>query len=678
MTGFDLRLKILGLFIGVLLVTLTGRLWVLQLTRWIDFQEQALQNRTSIVTTPAPRGLIYDRHGRVLAENRPNWRLVVTPAMLPNSSSEREDIVRCLASILRDHDVSTTDVRNAIDEACASGRSVKPTPLGSFADNLPLEIVAQIEERSLDLPGVEVAEYFQRHYPYGDLAAHVIGYARPINSEEYERWRDLKYPVIGPDEEEVERRALAPWDHDPVYRSDSNFGKSGVEAGYELDRAADPIVPILKGRRGMLVYEVDVHNRPIRLLREERVPEQGAGVYLTLDLDLQGVAEEAVEAAVGGRLTGAAVLMDVNTGGVLAMASKPSVDPNKWVRGFSSEEYQRYANDPRHPFMNKAISGTYPPGSIFKMVTALAGLETTDVSPHEAHLCRGRIGIRGGGSVWYHNCWTDHNARIDMWEGIAQSCDIYFYELVRKAGTTSDAIAEYGRLFGMGSATNCGLPAEAEGRVPDREWKADYLDEDWYTGDTFQYSIGQSFLRVTPLQMAVMTAAIANGGRVISPRLVRKIEWPQYMQRGPTLFQAEEIRRLEIDPDHFRIVQEGMKRVVYGERGTARALQDLDFTVAGKTGSAQFDLDKKTHAWFVAYAPYENPRFAVSVLITEAGSGGEIAGPVAATILEAAMEKYGDGSTLDEPYLVPDEPLAPELDVAAASEPSRADSPHDG
>ncbi|MEA3403548.1 MAG: penicillin-binding protein 2 [Armatimonadota bacterium] len=638
MTGFDLRLKTLGLIISALLALLAGRLWMLQLTQWVDYTGQALANRTSVVSTPAPRGLIYDREGRVLAENRPQWSITITPADLPEEQSDRDKIIKRLASILRERDVSTADVRQAIDTICEDV-SVKPTPLGDFAVDVPLEVVAQVEERALELPGVGVEEGFRRSYPHGDLASHVLGYARAISEEQYSQWGDLQYPT----DREPQGLGVEPWQDDPVYGPQSLFGQSGIEAACELDESTDPPTPVLHGRRGMRVYEVDVFNKPLRLIREERVPQQGAGVYLTLDLDVQRVAERALAQAVGATRTGAVVLMDVHTGEVLAMASKPSIDPNRWVKGFSDEEYQRLASDERHPFYNKAISGTYPPGSTFKMITALAALESTGLSPQQEFVCEGII--HEGADHQPFRCWRrSGHGRLNLWGAIGQSCDVYFYELVRKAGTTSDAIAKYARLFGLGESTRCGLPSEAPGLVPDREWKADVRDEDWYTGDTLQFAIGQSFLRVTPLQMAVMTAAIANGGTVISPHLVRKTVWPEYLNRGPTVFKAEVVRQVPVDPANLKIVQQGMRRAVVSRHGTAHALADSGLSLAGKTGSAQVYLDKKTHAWFVCYGPYDDPRFACSVLVTEGGHGSETAAPVALRVMKAAMLKYRHGN----------------------------------
>lgn len=647
MTGFDLRLKIFGLFISALLATLTVRLWMLQLTRWVDFAGQALANRTSIVSTPAPRGLIFDRNGHVLAENRPSWGITITPANLPEDDAEREKVVTRLASILRQRGVSTTQVREALDEI-ATQRHVRPMDLGDFADDLSFATVAQVEEQRLDLPGVNIAERFKRYYPYGDLAAHVLGYARLISSEQYEEWKTLEYPRPASESSEEspgEQVQIEPWRRDPIYSPDSIVGQSGIEMAAELDRSVDPPIPILQGRRGMRVWEVDVLNRPLRLIREERVPQQGAALYLTLDLDLQRIAEAALAKAVGSRRTGAAVLLDVRTGEVYAMASKPSIDPNLWVRGFSAEEYQRLLEDPRNPFYNKAIQGTYPPGSIFKMISAAAALETTGIKPETSFVCRGEIYVGAGHQRF--GCWKNHNGYLNLWQGIAQSCDVYFYEMVRKGGLTSDAIARYARAFGLGKPTGIGLPSEAAGLVPDREWKADARDEDWYTGDTLQMAIGQSFLRVTPLQMAVATAAVANGGEVLRPRIVRKILWPEYLERGPTLFRPEVLNRVPVRPENLKVIQQGMRRAITDPAGTAHWIAASGLPLAGKTGSAETFPDKPTHAWFVAYGPYENPRFACAVLVTEGGHGSETAAPVAVAIMGAALHKYGGGGPAD-------------------------------
>jgi penicillin-binding protein 2 len=644
--GFDMRLKLMAGLIGAALFALGGRLWMLQITRWADwyttdgqlrpgYAKMALFNRTQVIRTPAPRGTIHDRNGIVLAETRAVWTACVTPAELPTDPSEREGVIVRLASVFRGQ-ATSAEIREAIEQMQGS---VDPLPLGSFAEDVPLEIVAQIEEARSDLPGVSVIERFKRYYPYGKLAAHVLGYARGITEEQYEQVKDLEYPTRpgeATEEAEVARR-------DPVYARDSEFGQTGIEWALELDRSADPPVPILQGRHGALEYQVDVRNMPLGP-PEERPSEPGASVYLALDRDLQKTAEEALHEAVERhRSTGAVVLMDVHTGEVLVMASRPSVDANWWGSGFTSEEYEGRANDPRHPFYNNAIAGEYPPGSVFKIISALAALQTTSVSPQQTYVCNGRI--HEGADHRRFKCWVwpakPGHHRLDFLQAIAQSCDVYFYELVRKAGTTSDAIARYARLFGLGTSTQCGLPGEADGLVPDRKWKLDEKGKGWWTGDTLQFVIGQSFLTVTPLQMTVATAAIANGGKVLKPQLVRKIVWPAYMRRGPTLYTPKIVREADVAEENLQLVRRGMRLAVTHKYGTAHNLADYELPIAGKTGSAQHYPDKQTHAWFVCYAPYHNPRFACAVIVTEGGYGSTTAAPIAAKVMSEALRKYG-------------------------------------
>lgn len=644
--GFDIRLKALGVLMGVVLIALIGRLWLLQITRWSDYctsdgelrvgyRKLALFNRTAAIRTPAPRGTIYDRQGNMLAETRAVWSACITPADLPDDLAQREELIVRLASIFRGS-ATSAEIREAIGGICAQG-SVDPLPLGSFAEDIPLEIVADIEEHRSELPGVSVIEHFRRHYPYGKLAAHVLGYARGITDEQYEEVKELECPAP-PGESGDDTEAVRA---DRVYARDSEFGQTGIEWALELNRSNGPPTPILQGRHGILEYQVDVRNRPLRVIRE-RLPERGASVYLTLDLELQKLAEEALHQTVEHYgTTGVVVLMDVRTGEVLVMCSRPSVDANRWAAGFTDEAYETLANDPRKPFYNKAISGEYPPGSAFKIISAVAALQTTSVRPSHTFVCGGII--HEGTDHQPFRCWVypDRHRRLDFLWAIAKSCDVYFYELVRKGGLTSEAIAKYARAFGLGESTNCGLPAEVDGLVPDRTWKLDEKGEGWWTGDTLQFVIGQSFLTVTPLQMTVATAAIANGGKVLKPQLVRKIVWPAHVRRGPTIYKAQVTREVKAAPESLKMVRDGMRLAVTAEKGTAHNLADPNLPLAGKTGSAQSYLDRQTHAWFVCYAPDDHPRFACAVLVTEAGYGSTAAAPIAAKVMGAALRKYG-------------------------------------
>jgi penicillin-binding protein 2 len=670
LAGFDNRLKFLVVMIGVLMLTLIGQLWMLQLSNrvsanddsdaplWMRFTTRAMQNRTKIVRTPAPRGMIYDRAGKVLVENRPEWNVVVTPADLPAQASDRESIILQLASTLRDTGVTTAELREGLDDIRLR-MPVLPVLLCDAGKDLTLRQVAEIEERRLELPGVSIVEEFRRNYVNDDLASHVLGYARKIDDEQYEANRDLQYP-----DPEAEPDPIADMlGGDPVYGQESDFGQNGVEASCELDRTVDPPMPVLQGRRGREIWEVDSRARPLRLI-SERLPAEGAGVRLTIDLRLQQDAERLLEARVGSRLTGAIILMDVNSGDILAMSSKPSINPNRWASGFTPDEFSRLINDPRKPLYNQAIAGTYPPGSIFKMVSLFAALQTTSVKPSQTYYCDGIIHL--GARHTPYRCWKrDGHKTLDMYGGMAQSCDVYFYKLVIEAGTTSDSIAKYARLFGLGEPTGCGLPGEQAGLVPDRQWKEDAdmpegEDNIWTTGNTVQYIIGQSFLMVTPLQMTVVTAAVANGGQVLKPRVVREITWPEHMGREPTVTQPEVVRTIQASAENFAVVQRGMRLAVTSRLGTAHNLVDTGIGLAGKTGSAQWRLDRTTHAWFACYAPYKNPRFAVVCFVSEGGHGGSTAGPPAAALLKAALKLYPDGC--------PVEPPAPPADDQADTE----------
>jgi len=676
-TGFDNRLRFSAVLIGVIMLTLIGRLWMLQLSNWVSadgdsdlpmwmrYTTSALHNRTKIVRTPAPRGMIYDRAGKVLVENRPRWNLVITPADLPTDPAEREDVILQLASILRDKGASTLQLREVLDEM-AMHMPVRPVPIEDVGEDLTLRMVAEIEERRLELPGVSVVEDFARNYVHNDCASHVLGYARAITEEQYETWGQQEYPSSPEDVDELAEMLGG----DPIYGPNAEFGQTGIEAACELDETVDPAVPILQGRRGRQIWEVDSQARPLRVI-SERPAVEGAGVHLTLDLELQQYAERMLEARVGTRLTGAIVLMDVNSGEVLAMVSKPSVDPNKWVTGFTGDEFTKLINDPRKPLYNQAIAGTYPPGSIFKMISLLAALQTTSVKPSQTYYCDGMI--HHGARHTPYKCWNRDpgHKTLDMYGGMAQSCDVYFYKLVLEAGTSSDSIAKYARAFGLGESTNCGLPGEQPGLVPDRQWKEDAdmpegEDNIWTTGNTLQYIIGQSFLMATPMQMTVATAAIANGGQVVRPRLVRRIEWPEHMRREPTVTEPEVTRTVTASEENFQIVRRGMRRAVTSANGTAHNLADIGVAMAAKTGSAQWRLDRRTHAWFACYAPYDNPRFACVAFVSEGGHGGATAGPPASALLKAALDKYPEGCPPPEP-IAPD-PAQPDTPQEPAGE----------
>ncbi len=617
--------------IAVAFLVLLGRLWMLQLTNWTKYAQQAVGNRTQKAFQPAPRGLIFDRNGTILAENSPVWNVNIVPCDFPTDRAEADRIISQLASILG---VSTSQIREQIEQI-KSQSTVDAVALKDIGEDVPLAVVAPIESRQLEMPGVVIDQQVQRHYPYGSLAAHALGYARAITAEQYAQVKDLTYPrATGLAQSSLTATVAA---KEPIYTPNSIFGQDGVEATYDVYQHTSPAIPMLQGRRGYRLYEVDVSGNPIGLL-DQREPVPGASVYLTIDARLQKIAEEALEQTIASsRRSGAVVMLDVRSGEVLVLASKPSFDPNVWVKGFSEKEWRRLSKDPRYPLLNKAIAGEYPPGSIFKIISAAAALEETNIDVSRSFRCTGVI--HEGRDHQPFRCWKKEpgHGYMNFYQGIAQSCDVYFYELVRKAGLSSDIIADYARRFGLGSPSGIDLPGERSGAVRDEDWKSEVLREPWLLGNTLHMVIGQGYLTVTPLQMAVVTAAIANGGKLVTPRVVRKIAWPDWLGWGTQLYNESQSRKVKISADTLEKVRRGMRLAVTSPKGTARIMQGLGIPVAAKTGSAQHFPGKPTHAWFTCFAPADNPRYAVIVFVAEGGYGGTVAGPIAHRLLAAAF-----------------------------------------
>lgn len=617
----------------VVLAVLAGRLWHLQIARWAKYDQAAQRNRTEIVWTPAPRGTIYDRNQEILADNQVVYQVQVTPGKLPEDQEQLNQAIVTVASIL---DVSTVEVGKALEKAEQTGApDVVLTDIGDSIDRVQ---AIRLAERRMDMPGIRAIEARRRHYPGGKLAAHLIGYARAIDPDEYEEVRELTYedPPGTP-----ENQLTNLTEQQPIYFNDSTYGKNGVERmGERLVRVAGKALPILQGRRGADEFEVDVM-RTHRLIR--RIPPvRGASIYLTIDRRLQQLTEAALAHPFWKDPTrpcdgGAAVLLDVRTGEVLAMASCPAVDLNQWVRGFSPEEWPKVRDDPRVPQLNRAIAGLYPPGSTFKMISASAALEQADINLGTVFNCTGRIYV--GRRRERKTCWNEAgHGWVDFERGIAESCDVFFWEAVLEAGLTADEIADYAQDFGLGELTGCGLPNEAEGRVPTPEWKRQYEDEKWFTGDTINLVIGQYSLTVTPLQMALVTAAVANGGHVPKARVIRKIVWPKEAGGPSASWPTQEPHRTKVEPETLRAVRQGMRAAVVYRNGTARwPMSGLPFNVAAKTGSAETFPGKRPHSWFVCFAPYERPRYACAVVVEHGGAGSEVAGYVARKILLAAL-----------------------------------------
>ncbi|MCD6351554.1 MAG: penicillin-binding protein 2 [Armatimonadetes bacterium] len=611
-----------AVFLGLFLV----RLWELQLTQWVTYARKAAGNRTQVLRVEPPRGLIFDRNGVVLAENRACWQVGVDPVRFPSDDYEADQCLLRLAGILG---ADVPDVRQAVHEALAASPA-QPVPLQDLpqAEGLDLATVARIEEHRPDLPGIVVLETQRRYYPHHNLAAHLLGYARSITAEQYKEFRDLPVPAQVAQAEKIEKVP------DTVYSRNSITGQAGVERLCELDRSVNPPVPLLTGLPGRTVLEVDVRVQPVRVV-SFREPQPGASVYLTLDAKVQQAAEKALSNMLRQRgRSGAVVVLDVNTGEVLALCSRPSFDPNKWVTGFKPGEWKALNSDPRTPLLNTAIGGAYPPGSTFKIISALAALESTGLKTTTTFHCAGRISV--GHPPTIYRCWkSGGHGYVDFWRGIAESCDVYFYDLVRKAHLTPETLSYWARQFGLGEKTGCGLSGEVEGLVPTPDWKMTLRHERWRLGDTLNMVIGQGDLTVTPLQMAVAVAALANGGKVYRPLLVRKIYWPAWMHRAPRLAKPELVRQVTAKAENLAKVRRGMRLAVASDKGTAHSLASFPVPCAGKTGSAEHRPGRPTHAWFVCFAPYDHPRYAVVVFVDSGGHGSSTAVPVARKVLAA-------------------------------------------
>jgi len=656
------RILLLRIIIVLAFLTLAGQLWRLQIVQGDTYRWKANNNRFRVVSLQAPRGVIYDRRGYILARNRPRHQVAVMPEDLPQEEAEQERVLRRLLRLLQTP-LSSEEVTARPDEAssasAAASTSPARTPLsleemkakiaeacrgGSFRpvlvnDNVPRDTALVIEEESINLPGVQVLVQPRREYPSGALTSHVIGYTGPIPRESVDVYTE---------------RGYAPTDQ---------VGLAGLELTFEDD---------LRGQAGHKLIMVDVHGREVRTVGQPQAPIPGHNLILTLDLELQQVVEDALRRGVqaANSRSGVAIIMDPRDGAVLAMVSLPTYDNNLFAEGISVEEYAALSEDPDRPLVNHAISGIYPPGSTFKIIPAAAGLEEGVITPRTL-LGDGEDGANDG-VIWLPNkyfpddrrqdqpfyCWSHKHGfghgRINLVQAIAVSCDIFFYQLAggyyEFEGLGVETLDEYARLFGLGEVTGIDLPGEHRGLVPDPKWKRLTYAENWVTGDTYNMAIGQGFILATPLQMLNATAAVANDGYLYRPQLVYQITDAD----GNVLraFTPELIRELPIAKEHLALVREGMYQAVNWEHGTATKAALPDIAVAGKTGTAEFFIDRNrdgwpdrdakgnlpTHAWFTAFAPYEDPEIALVVFIEGGGEGSSAAVPVAAEILRAYFD----------------------------------------
>lgn len=559
----------------------------LQVVQHEQLARLAEQNRVRLDLLRAPRGAIRDRHGRLLADNRPSFDIVFRPMPAESAYQARaaldSDWYAQVAALVVD---DTLDVRRRVAEANRTGQTAV------LRRNAPYAVMAAVEELRADLPGLDVQVVPIRSYPAGAAAANLLGYAGEINDEE------LKTRVAA------------------GYRMGDLIGKTGVERRYE---------EVLRGQDGAEFVVVNALGKRVSGLEGSppKPPVPGHDVTLTVDLDVQLAMEEAMD----GIRHGAAVAIDPRDGAILGMVSRPQFDPNEFSRGISFARWRELTSGGGNPLLNRAIQSAYPPGSTFKIVTMLAGMHSGVVEPSE------RFPTPCTGGYWFggrrFGCWDKRgHGSLDIIGALQFSCDVYFYQLGLRLGL--DRLQATARAMGLGARTGIDLPAETRGLVPDdayynKQFKAGH----WPRGVLLNLGIGQGELLTSPLQLAIMTAIAANGGRAIRPHVVRAVQGVPEFKVGRPLEQG-----LQAPPEYWRVVHEAMRLVV--DAGTARSARVPGVAVAGKTGTAQ-NPHGEDHALFVCYAPADSPTIALAVVAENSGHGGSVAAPIAGRVLRRLL-----------------------------------------
>jgi len=624
------RLIMLSIGAVVMFFLLLSRLWYLQVIDTENLMDQSESNRLRFVPVAAPRGAILDRNGKVLVSNTPSFSVAVIPQDVKNKDQLIDNLSRYL-------NIS----RQEIEEKWKKGQGrAKYYPL-VVASGISRDQMEFLEENRLALAGVNIEMKPVRAYKNGVLAAHLLGYLAEISEDELgsERYKD--------------------------YNAGDYTGKNGIEKSWES---------YLHGTDGGRQIEVDARGRFLRTV-EEANSSVGNTVVLTIDQDMQKVAEEAL-----GDRAGAAVAMDVNTGEVLAFASTPDFDPSLFTGRMPPEIWKQYLDDQRHPLENKALKGLYPPGSTFKIITAIAGLEEGLIDQHSAVDCPGYY--KFGNSTF--KCWDKKgHGHVELKKALRESCDVYFYKLAERLGV--DRIAAYAKRFGLGSPLGVGLENEKAGVIPTMDWKLKRFGKKWFSGETLSVGIGQGYVLTTPLQLAAMIAAVANDGTLYQPHLVKRV----VDSEGRTIkdFPPQMLRRTGIKPETLKLVKEGLFAVVNEPHGTGGMARLSEVQVAGKTGSSQVvklrdskgdvPYQFRDHALFVSFAPYDHPEIAVAVVVEHGEHGGSAAAPVAGRIMRAYFEGKG---VIKRPVPKPKtggEEGAGEAGAPAATEPGGAPKPAD-
>ena len=601
---FENRAWVGFVVIALCILALLGRYVWLQIFAFDSFSTRSENNRVAVTPVVPNRGIIYDRRGRVIAENRPAYRLEVVPEKVPGKQQGLEALLDELSVlvVLDEHD------RTAFHKSRRNYRVFDSVPL-KF--NLSEQEVARFAVNRHRFHGVDVVPYLSRHYPYGQLLTHVLGYTGRLDADD----------IFSVDEGN--------------YRGTRTIGKIGIEKFQEK---------ALHGTSGFERVETNVRGRVLKVLeRQDAVP--GTDLVLSIDVAVQQAAWDAL-----GDRPGSVVAIDPVDGSVIALVSKPGYDPNAFVGGISQQAYSEILSSPGQPLFNRALNGGYEPGSTLKPFVGLAGLELGVVTAETRVFSNGKFYIEGNDRPYRD--WKDTgHGWVNIRSALEQSVNTYFYQLSMDLGI--DRMHDYLAQFGFGSVTGIDVPGEGKGLLPSREWKRAALEEPWYPGETVIAGIGQGFNVVTPLQLANAVAALVNGGTLFSPRLLYASK-PAGVERATRVRAPSNLQIPIHDPQNWQTILDGMDLVVNGSRGTARKVAvDAHFRTGGKTGTAQvYQLAAgkkrnqeevaehlKDHAWFIAFAPVEAPRVAIAVVVEHGGGGSTAAAPVARATLDAWLDQ---------------------------------------
>lgn len=584
------RSLIMALIKFLLLMVIIARLYYLQVYQADRYKTLADENRISTRLLVPPRGIIFERNGVTIASNQQNFQALIVAEQAPNVQETLDAFKKIMPLSEAEEERIKKDLKR--------NRSFVPIKI---RDNLSWEEVSRIQLNAPDLPGIVIDEGLTRYYPFGAGMAHILGYVSSVSDKDVKDDPLLEVPGF-------------------------KIGKSGIEK--YLEKA-------LRGESGNLKLEVNAYGRIMKEIeRVDGIP--GKDVQLTIDSRLQQKAFELF-----GEESGAAVLLDVHTGEILAFVSAPSFDPNMMTQGLSTEDWNALLHNERNPLTDKAISGQYSPGSTFKMIVALAALEAGVIKPETRTYCAGKMFL---GNHAFH-CWKkEGHGHLNVVEALQHSCDIFFYETAQKLGI--EKIADMARRFGLGSKINIGLENEKAGLIPDKEWKLRRFGEPWQQGESLISGIGQGYILTTPLQLATMTARLVNGGYEIKPTFLKVSDG-----------EKSKIKKIDVSPANLELIKEGMYAVVNKPGGTAWRSQ-FDYhgqRMGGKTGTTQVrritmkerreGIKKESelpwrlrnHALFVGYAPHDNPKYAVAVLVEHGGGGSSVAAPLAGKILREAI-----------------------------------------